>query len=287
MIYPKVRKRIVGKRNKRRERKVAPILERTTEPSTERAEADFDRLQSAYPAMGEYGYDLLANWRRAIGRIGQILHNELVREPGKTVLEVACGDGMLGQLLTAYGHQVTLQDLEDLRDDRVKHLPYVLGDLTTPLGMEPNQFDLIVTYNSFEHVYDPPKALAQMVDVCKPGGHIMLDFGPLYAAAWGWHEYRSLRMPYPQYLFTKEFAVEKLYEIDANWKGFIPLNGWMFHQYETMFNECGCEIVHKTIRPLNDHLNVVLKYPEAFAGRGLKVEDLVNESIFIILRKPE
>ena len=114
------------------------------------------------------------------------------------------------------------------RSGRVSRLPFDLRDLRK--GGPPSfrsrrqtavrrclindaSFDIVSSFDSFEHMPDPEAALDQIVRVTRQGGLIFLDFGPLYASAWGLHAYRSLRMPFPQFLFSPEFINLRLEEL--------------------------------------------------------------------------
>lgn len=272
-------------------RRVDAILSSPEPPRPYDSEELFRRLQSEYGPRGAYRYDAFSNWQRGVQRAGALMVQADLKSPGGRVLEAACGDGMTGAALAGFGHEVVLHDLEDWRDERARGLPFVAADLADRLPLEPDGFDLIFCYNAFEHISDPGAALTELVRVCRPGGRIVIEFGPLHASAWGLHAYRTVRFPYPQFLFSEAFLSEKfrsmgLWDLGKPMDALQPLNGWRVSQFDRLWAESGCVVVknRRTIRP--DHLGLVETYPLAFSGRGLTRDDLVVHALAVVLQKP-
>lgn len=48
-------------------------------------------------------------------------------------------------------------------------------------------FDFVCSFNAFEHISEPPRALAEMARVTRPGGWIYLTFDPIWTADSGSH----------------------------------------------------------------------------------------------------
>lgn len=270
---------------------VKEILSDCSTPDNSLACADFDKLQSEHPIRPEYGYDPVSTWKRAAERVTGLVSLDGMGNPGRRVLEVACGDGMAGFMLKGYGHEVQLTDLEDWREPRAKEIPFEPCDLGVCLPFADDRFDLVVSYNAFEHFPDPALALKEIVRTCRPVGLMYFEFGPLYASPWGLHAYRSLRMPYPQFLFPREFVLEKLREIGMRDLGrerteLQPMNEWRVGQFETLWESSGCEIISRREYRDDSHLDLVLRYPQCFRGRCLSVDDLCVQALFVCLRKP-
>ena len=283
-------RRLRGSLERRRSR-VERILSRPAAPRFLDSEELFSTLHARYPAREPYGYDPYRRWWRGIRCAPDLLQVAGLLKPGAQVLEVACGDGMTGQVIASFGHFVTLHDLEDWRDDRSQHLPWIQGDICTALPAEADQFDLIYSYNAFEHIGDPAAALAELARLCKPGGIIYLDFGPLHASAWGLHAYTALRMPYPQFLFSPEFVRRKVEELglfDLGRTSTIlqPLNGWKPGQFRQLWTDSGLKLVSSTAKSNLEHLSVVEEFPAAFQGRRLEYEDITVEQLAVTLSKP-
>lgn len=281
-------------RRDRLRRRIEAILRRSEAPRHYDSEELFRKLQSQYTARPDYGYDPLSSWWRGVERV-KWLHTAIgQQQPGLRILEAACGDGMFGHALACYGHEVVLSDIEDWRDSRAKAIPFVKGDLCGPLPLESASMDVAVSYNAFIHLEDPAAALLELVRICKPGGVVFLKFGSLFSSPWGMHAYRTLRMPYPQFLFSPSFLETKFRElgIDA-WPAklgrsnakCIPLNGWRLRQYQQSFQESGCELQRASTQEIWDHLDLIERFPDAFTGQGLTFEDVTTYTVSVLLRK--
>jgi SAM-dependent methyltransferase len=270
---------------------VAGILASKEPPLCSGAEAAFEDLQAKYTGVPEYGYDPYSTWRRGTER-ALVLMKLVARleTPGARILETACGDAMTGFVLSGFGHDVTLSDLEDWRDSRARALTFTTCDVCRQLPFGDEQFDVCVTYNSFEHLNDPEGALAEMIRVLRPGGWLFTDFGPLYAGPWGLHAYRTLRMPYPQFLFSESFWRAKLRELgirDLNrvMDDLQPLNRWSVAKFRELWRNSGCEVGEYTELSAQSELDMIERFPTSFQGRGLTVEDVSTHGVKALLRK--
>jgi SAM-dependent methyltransferase len=201
---------------------------------------------------------------------------------------------MTGFVLSAFGHEVTLTDLEDWRDGRAKQLAFSSADICGCDGLllEDAHFELCATYNSFEHFSDPERALSEMLRVLRPGGWLFAEFGPLYAGPWGLHAYRSLRMPYPQFLFSESFWRQKLHELgmrDLNrpMADLQPLNRWTIQQFRDLWKASGCETLSYAEGLEQSYLDIIERFPASFQGRGLTLEDVTIQSVRVLLRKKQ
>lgn len=280
---------------RRQRERIQKIVSRSEPPQPYNEEARFQQLQREYPPRPEYGYDPLSSWWRAVQHAHLVLTTTQLASPGAHMLDGACGNGMVGAVLKSYGHDITLTDVEDWREARARSLPFVEANLCESLPLESESFDTVFSFNAFIHFDPPERALTELVRVCKPGGLIYLNFGFLYPSPWGLHAYRTLRMPYPQFLFSPEFLQRKIEELGLNaWpaklgqarEGMIPLNGWHLHQYEEMWRRSGCEVLARSTQEDARHLDLVERFPQAFRGRGLTVSDLTTTLLTVLLRKP-
>lgn len=254
---------------------------------------DFDALCRRYAQEQRSGYyEPHPSWIRACQRALWIVENlDVVRRDAATVLEAGCGEGMLGKLLSTYGLRVTLEDLEDWRDPRARDLPLITGELEKGLAIADNSFDLVLSYNSFEHFVDPARCLAELLRVVKPGGLLHADFGPLYASAFGMHAYARLPVPYLQYLFDEPFILEKVRrpanagQLGTAKEGLQPMNRWKVAQFRALFSGSGAEVLRCDVTRSQTHLGLVQEYPGSFQGRGLTVDDLTAANMIVTLRK--
>ncbi len=99
-----------------------------------------------------------------------------------TVLDVACGPGLLACAFAAVAREVTGIDLTPAMLDRARalqaekgltNLRWHLGDVYH-LPYADGAFSLVTTRYSFHHLTDPQAAFAELVRVCAPGGRVCL-----------------------------------------------------------------------------------------------------------------
>jgi ubiquinone/menaquinone biosynthesis C-methylase UbiE len=100
--------------------------------------------------------------------------------PEDTVLDVACGPGLVACTLAEVARRVTGLDLTPAMIEQARarqrargltNLTWVVGD-AVPLTFPDNAFSVVVTRYSFHHFLDPKAVLAEMVRVCSPGGRV-------------------------------------------------------------------------------------------------------------------
>jgi hypothetical protein len=146
-------------------------------------------------------------------------------------------------------------------------------------------------FNTFEHLPDPDLTLKELMRLCKSGDYIYLEFGSLYASPWGFHAYRILKMPYPQFLFSNEFITNKLKKYGINDLGndkrneLQYVNKWTYQQYQNLFKQSKNYILDTSSYKIYDHLQIIDNYPKAFTRQGLLLEDICTFAIRIILKK--
>lgn len=272
------------------ERRVLDILSDEGPHRTMDSDELFSLLQAEYPPRPDYGYDAYATWSRASARASFILSLPQMRDRGKHVAEIGAGDGMVGRLLADYGHDVTLVDADDWRDDRAKNVNLLQCDVCSGIPAESESFDLVYSYYAFEHILKPMLAFQEMLRICRPGGLLFIAANPLYWSPWGLHASPALRMPYPQMLFSRGFVDGKIremgnYDLSRTMLELQPLNHWRPAQYCVLWADERVEILHRTHRHDAAHLGMILRFPTAFSGLGLAYEDVVTEHAQVLLRK--
>ncbi len=98
--------------------------------------------------------------------------------PEDTVLDVACGPGLVGCALAEVARHVTGIDLTPAMIEQAQvrqrsmglaNLTWLVGD-AVPLPFPDASFSAVVTRYSFHHFLEPKVVLAEMVRVCRPGG---------------------------------------------------------------------------------------------------------------------
>jgi len=96
---------------------------------------------------------------------------------GRDVLEVGCGTGLLMQGLASSARSIVGADLSPgmLRPARARGFDVLEGSAVA-LPFADESFDLAYSFKVMAHVPDIDSALAEMLRVVRPGGHLVVDF---------------------------------------------------------------------------------------------------------------
>jgi|LSQX01.1.fsa_nt_gb demethylmenaquinone methyltransferase/2-methoxy-6-polyprenyl-1,4-benzoquinol methylase len=111
-----------------------------------------------------------------LAKLNTILDNAAVVE-GKTVLDVACGTGVLAPLLverkvvSVVGVDIAPEMIRIAKEKhRYPNFTFLAGDVEE-LDFE-QQFDCILIFNSFPHFADSEKLISRMAELLAPGGYL-------------------------------------------------------------------------------------------------------------------
>ncbi len=287
----KIGEQITDFRRQRTKKRIEAILATDAPPFFYDDETLFNKLQSNYLPLTRYRFTNYPVWQRATQRATKILSvcKEL-QEPGAAILDIGAGDGTLGVVFEGFGHRVTLNDIDDWRSPYAKNIKLEQSNIYEGLPIKDEQFDLVVSFNTFEHLPDPQKAFAECVRLCKPNGFIWLSFSPLYFSPFGLHVFNTITFPYPQFLFSNQFLDNiitelGIHDLGKNLDKPQYVNQWKPSAFKEIFGNSKCKILRQNIHIQYDHLDVIHKYPEAFRGKNISFEDLTTSAIEIILRK--
>jgi ubiquinone/menaquinone biosynthesis C-methylase UbiE len=103
--------------------------------------------------------------------------------PADTVLDVACGPGLVACAFAARAQHVTGIDLtpamiaraqEIQREQGLTNLTWQIGNVL-PLPFPDAAFSLVVSRYTFHHFLNPEAVFAEMVRVCRPGGRVLVS----------------------------------------------------------------------------------------------------------------
>jgi len=142
---------------------------------------------------------------------------ELTRPTSEdTVLDLACGPGLVACTFARQAGQVTGMDLTPAmleqaakrqQEQGLTNLVWQLGDVQA-LPYADDSFSLVITRYSFHHLLDPQQTLAEMIRVCKPGGRVLVADVALPAEKAAVYDYLELlRDPsHTHALTTAEFS---------------------------------------------------------------------------------
>lgn len=102
--------------------------------------------------------------------------------PQDTVLDVACGSGIVACAFARVAHHVTgidltpamLEQAEILAQQKsLTNLSWQLGDIET-LPFPDASFSIVLSRYAFHHFLQPAVVLSEMVRVCHPGGRVLI-----------------------------------------------------------------------------------------------------------------
>lgn len=99
-----------------------------------------------------------------------------------TVLDVACGPGLVATAFAARAKQVAGIDLTPAMIERARQIQQEKGltnmswqiGTVLPLPYPEAAFSLVITRYSFHHFLEPQAVFAEMVRVCAPGGRVLV-----------------------------------------------------------------------------------------------------------------
>lgn len=101
--------------------------------------------------------------------------------PGASLIDLGAGAGQFGELFA--GFQQISVDIDNA------HNPDVLADLEQPLPFHDNSFDVVVSSNTFEHIYEVRNLVKECYRITKRGGMIVGSTPFLLSAHQAPHDY--------------------------------------------------------------------------------------------------
>ena len=250
--------------------------------------ADLRKLQKHYPYQAEYGYSPEILDRRGKERAEQL--SGLIRDKCcTTYLELGCWDGMVSFHMLKKGKSAIGIDNRDIGfDQRAIEAGVDLRKMdASKLDFYDDSFDVVFSYDAFEHFSDPESVLREMTRVTKPGGYIYLEFGPLFMSPMGLHAYREITVPYCQHLFSEATIAAFLVEERLEALDFSHCNGWSLIQFRNLFAVYSTKLSKELyVETCNyEHLNLIEEYPSIMKNKTDYFEDLMCDSIKVLFRK--
>ena len=135
--------------------------------------------------------------------------------PNLRYLDMGCGTGELTAALARLGcRNVTGIDMVRRQIDAARAyalqegmdgaVEFVCADLNT--WQAPQQYDVLLSFDAFEHIDDPKGFLLRMAALAPPGGRAVLGFGPLFYSPNGDHmsEFFRVKVPWRGVLFNEQ-----------------------------------------------------------------------------------
>ena len=247
-------------------------------------------LQKEYPFPPEYGYVPRTLEQRGKQRAEKLL-TLLSRTTNKanTFLELGCWDGMTCCSLQRLGKITTaIDNRTDGFDERAARQGVILLQMdAADLKFDDESFDIVFSYDAFEHFAEPESVLREAIRVVKPGGYIYLFFGPLYMSPMGLHAYRSITVPYCQFLFPREILEDFVSVRDLGLINFAQVNEWSIEDYRNLWNRYADrlkKITYCESRNLS-HLGLIMQYSSCFKSKTHYFDNLIVSTIGVLFKK--
>jgi SAM-dependent methyltransferase len=142
---------------------------------------------------------------------------------GKLVLDVGCGGGAA---VLAYAQFARMSVGVDPASSIAAGVAPVMASLSGRaafvrgiVGLFPEaSFDLVVSHDAFEHLGDPGRELREMVRVTRPGGRVVVKFGPTWSGPHGRHMSGTYRKDRPWlHLMLPERSVMRVWSVYNDW----------------------------------------------------------------------
>lgn len=257
-------------------------------PAATLGENEFDALLRQYPYLPQYRWDIEALIERGRARGAQLL-----KLPGaasvRRTLELGCWDGMVSGCLAERGIDATAIDYRDVGfEERAKAMGAKLLQMdASKLEFADDGFDLVFSYDAFEHVRSPEAVLKEALRVVRPGGLVYFDFGPLYFSPFGEHAYESIPIPYCQFLFSEQQLNDFADRLGKPRIDFDHVNRWSLEQYRKLWADLApvADVVFNCESKDLRYLDLIEKYRGNFQRRSSYPEDFFVDGVKILFRK--
>ncbi len=254
-------------------------------------EAELDALQRAYPVEPmRYKYDPDSLAARGQERARTMLAMA-GREAGglRRCLDLGMWDGMTAHALQQMGKTAVGIDIrvEGLDTRAVAGGAAFAGMDAGRLGFAAGSFDLVYSFNSFEHFPDPEIVLQEALRVLRPGGLLYLEFGPLWLSPRGAHQFQTISVPYVECLFTKETLTAYAAAHSIPLMGYFWMNEWPLARYRDLWDRYAGQLERVAYYEIYnaDHVDLIARYPTCFRAKTAHFDDLIVSNIEALFRK--
>jgi SAM-dependent methyltransferase len=145
-----------------------------------------------------------------------------------------------------------------------------------PAELKDEKFDVVISKDSLEHYTDPENFMLDIKKYLKPGGKIVIRFGPLWKSPGGGHINYITRFPWAHLLFPESVIMRERKKCrpgeSATTFEEYGLNKITFKRFMKIIKKCGFQmdylkinvVARKSKRKLMLVCNVLRKIP--FAG---------------------
>jgi SAM-dependent methyltransferase len=240
-----------------------------------------DILQRRY-RVADVNYEYSPDDRLARGRERRAAIEAHTPHTRGASLEIGSADAMTSGELARAGWKATGIDIDISRTDaRAGEAGVTIREMDATRLLFPDaSFDLVFSFNVFEHLPDPAATFSEIVRVLRPGGIAYISFTGLRWSPHGAHMYKVINVPYITVLFEEAEVLAYLRE-----KGLPDRFPWV--------NEYSIERFRKVFRGHPStlatlyyeetwnrwHSDLIAEYPAVFKARAPSFESLLVDSV--------
>jgi ubiquinone/menaquinone biosynthesis C-methylase UbiE len=155
------------------------------------------------------------------------------------------------------------------------------------LQLKDESFDFVFSYDTFEHFSSPEDVLREAIRVVRSGGYIYLEFGPLYYSPYGEHAYRSITVPYCQFLWPKKLLNDFCEQKGLDPIDFRHVNGWSLERYRKLWSKYSHTLkrVRYNERFNLSHLSLIRRFPSCFKSKSKHFERFIVAGMIVLFQK--
>jgi SAM-dependent methyltransferase len=193
---------------------------------------------------------------------------------GKDILDFGCGAGLQSAAMALGGaNHVLGLDTNPRTLDQARELADKLSiqsriEFAERLdARHRGAFDIVISQNSMEHFPDPAAVLEEMRSALKPGGKILVTFGPPWFSPYGSHMSFFTPVPWVSLLFPESavMCVRSRFISDGAMRYEDVeggLNRMTVRGFERLVEQCGLDAVHRRYQCIK-RLDCLSKLPLA------------------------
>jgi len=252
---------------------------------------DLEKLHDSgtYGLPEKYTYDPESVRKRGWERCNEVIKELPGNVNGLKALEIGALDAMVSYFLNEKGVETHAIDITDSHfSEKVTGAGVECRVMSaTDLDYTENIFDLVFSFNAFEHIDDPAKAFSEAIRAVKPGGFIYLNFGPLWSSPFGAHGHEAIPIPYIQFLWSEDLLLEFCEKQNLGTIEFHTLNKWNASKYRDLWDENSDQLETLVFRERLDSYGseLIEKYPECFRGKVDYFDELIISAVEVLFRK--
>ncbi len=207
-------------------------------------------------------------------------------------LELGCNEGMVCYHLQSMGKTAVGIDIKNTYFDEkaLKKNIELLEMDARDLKFDDESFDIVFSFDCFEHFPNPDKVLEESIRVLKKGGLIYILFSLPFMSPYGLHAFKTITVPYCQHLFPMKLIrsyAKNLKGVRSLPEGNFPLNQWSTEDFRKLWKKHSNKVKIIKYKEIFDisHIKLIKQYPSCFKSKTDNFDNLIVTSIEVIFKK--